>query len=131
MRHYLNSMIIGNATAIITVIISSFASYGLSKFKFKMKNSLIIIILFTQILPMEVLAISYFKIVTELNLYNNMLTLIILDCTITIPPKSIILTSKNRQVIFYAVIVNKLYLQYQYIGNIKFIILLQTPLSIP
>jgi multiple sugar transport system permease protein len=92
-RSYLNSLIIGNATAILTVVISSLASYGLSRFRFKMKNSLIIIILFTQILPMEVLAISYFKIVSALGMYNNIFTLIILDCTITIPFVTLMLKS--------------------------------------
>lgn len=44
-------------------------------------------------LPMELLAVSYFKIITKVNLYNTKVALIIVDSTFTLPFAVLILTT--------------------------------------
>ena len=85
MRYYLNSWIIGIGTAFLTVILASLSAYGLSRFSFKTRNLFIIFALITQMLPMEVLAISYFRIIEKLGLFNTLTALVLVDTTITVP----------------------------------------------
>jgi len=85
MRHYLNTWIIALSTATLTLILASFAGYGLSRFNFKSKNTFIIFMLVTQMLPLELLIISYFLIIKRLGLYNTHLALILVDTTLTLP----------------------------------------------
>jgi len=90
---YRNSWIIASSTASIVLIMASLAAYGFSRFRFRRKKLIILILLLTQMLPMELLAVSYFKIITQLNLYNTKIALIIADSTFTLPFCILILTS--------------------------------------
>jgi multiple sugar transport system permease protein len=92
-RYYLNSWIISTLVALITIIIGSVGAYGLSRFDFKLKNSFILFILITQMLPGTLLIISYFQIVNRLGLYNTILALVLIDSTRTIPFVTLMLKS--------------------------------------
>jgi multiple sugar transport system permease protein len=92
-RFYMNSWIIGICVSVITLIFGSIGAYGLSRFNFKLKNSFIMFILITQMLPGTLLLISYFKIVNKIGLYNTLLALIIVDSTRTIPFVTLMLKS--------------------------------------
>ncbi|MCL5986856.1 MAG: carbohydrate ABC transporter permease [Actinobacteria bacterium] len=85
MRYYLNSWVVSIFTAVLTVILASLSAYGLSRYSFKARNWFIIIALLTQMLPMEVLAISYFRIIQKMGLFNTLTALILVDTTITVP----------------------------------------------
>jgi multiple sugar transport system permease protein len=85
MSCYRNSWIISSLTTLITLILASLAGYGFSRFKFKLCGALITIILLTQMLPMEVLALSYFNIIKWANLYNTWIVLVFLNTTISLP----------------------------------------------
>lgn len=95
MRPFLNSLIIASGTAVFSLAFSLPGAYGLSRFNFKWKGSLILFILLAQMFPMEVLIISYFKIVSQWagGLYNTLFLLIMLDSTLAIPFCTLILKS--------------------------------------
>lgn len=90
-RFILNSWIICIVTTALTLILASLAGYGLSRFRFKGGKYFVVGILLTQMLPMEVLAISYYRIISALKLYNTLFGLILLDATITVPFCTLIL----------------------------------------
>lgn len=93
MLPYRNSWIISSATALLTLLLASLAGYGFSRFKFRMSGILIIIILFTQMIPMEILVLSYFPFLKQVNLMDTWLALILLDSTLTLPFCILILKS--------------------------------------
>ena len=93
MRYYLNTWIIGLSTATLTLILASLAGYGLSRFSFKSKSVFILFLLITQMLPLELLIVSYFLIIKNLGLYNTYTALILVDTTLTLPFVTLMLKS--------------------------------------
>lgn len=90
---YRNSWIIASCTASLVLVLASLAAYGFSRFRFRGKKLTVLTLLLTQMLPMELLAVSYFKIITRLNMYNTKSALILVDSTFTLPFCILILTS--------------------------------------
>jgi len=80
-----NSLIVASSTSILTLILGALAGYGFSRYSFKLKKLCIVAIIVTQILPMEVLVLSYFRIVSRLGLYNTLIALIWTHSTISLP----------------------------------------------
>ena len=93
MRIFANTWIIGVATAVLTVILSALAGYGLSRFRSGTQNLFIVTILITQMLPIEILVLSYFRVLQDLNLYNTLTGLVLLDSTLAIPFCTLMLKS--------------------------------------
>jgi len=93
MACYRNSLVISSSTIVITLVLASLAAYGLSRYSFKGQGGFILMALITQMLPMEVLVISYFRMVKTVNLYNTRIVLVLLDVTITLPFSILILKS--------------------------------------
>jgi len=93
MRTFLNSWIICLSAALLTVVLSSLAGYGLSRFRLKAQNLFIATILVTQMLPIEILVLSYFRILGDLKLHNTLSGLILVDCTLAIPFCTLMLKS--------------------------------------
>ncbi|HHY47713.1 MAG TPA: carbohydrate ABC transporter permease [Firmicutes bacterium] len=93
LRYYLNTWVIAISTVALSLALASLAGYGLSRFRFKIKNWFILGALVTQMLPMEVLVISYFRIIQRLGLYNTRVALILVDTTITVPFCTLMLKS--------------------------------------
>lgn len=80
-----NSLIIATCTAVISIILGSFAAYSLSRFKIPGVGLVITLVLVTQMLPPELLSISYYKIIAGSILYNTKILLIILNTAIALP----------------------------------------------
>ncbi len=95
MRPFLNSLIIASGTAVFSLSLSLPGAYGLSRFNFGWKGSLILFILLAQMFPMEVLILSYFQIVSRWagGLYNTLFLLILLDSTLAVPFCTLMLKS--------------------------------------
>jgi len=92
-RTFLNSLIVATCTSIIALIMGTLAGYGLARYNFKLKKLVIIGLIVTQILPMEVLVLSYFRIVIWLGIYNTLLALIWTHLTISLPFVILMLSS--------------------------------------
>ena len=69
------------------------AAYGFSRFKFTLSTTLIILILFTQMIPMEILILSYFPFLKYAKLLDTRAALIIVNITLTLPFSILILKS--------------------------------------
>jgi multiple sugar transport system permease protein len=77
-RRYLNSLIIGVTSTILTVALGTFAAYGFSRFKFRGKDDLLFFILSTRMLPPVVVLIPVFLMFRILNLNDTHIGLILL-----------------------------------------------------
>ena len=84
-RYFLNSAIISFGAAALSTIIGALAGYGFSRFLFGGRTFLIGAILASQMLPGVLLVGPYFKLLTQVALYNTYPGLILAFTTITLP----------------------------------------------
>lgn len=95
-----NSIIITFSTSILGLAIASFSAYGLSRWPFKGRNIMLIVIFFTQLLPGTSMIIGIFILINKLGLINTY-TGIILTYSIKTVPFSIWILRGYYQTIPY------------------------------
>ena len=80
-----NSASVSVMTVVLSLAISVFAGYALSRFRFRGKTFLMSSILNVQIFPTTVIMISLFTFYADLNLLDTFTGLIIANCVFTLP----------------------------------------------
>jgi len=76
-RYFFNSVFVTSTSIVLTVIISALCSFGLSRYDFKLKKALVIIMVGGLMLSPQVSLISLYKMLQKLGIYNTYLALII------------------------------------------------------
>ncbi len=76
-RYFANSFIVTFVATFITLIINSMAAFALSKYKFYGRETLFVIIIGTLMIPVTVILVPVFLVITQLGLNNNLLGVII------------------------------------------------------
>ncbi len=84
-RMFLNSWVICGSVVLLSLVLSTFTAYGLSRLRFRSKKLLVAAILFTQMPPPVLLALSYFVITYRIGLYNTYTILILLNGAFALP----------------------------------------------
>ena len=84
-RHTYNSMIVSVGTALTTVLVSTLAGYGFSRFRFRGKSVFFIIIMMTMMVPFQSILTPLFLLLTKLGLQNSLLGLIFVYTTLQLP----------------------------------------------
>jgi alpha-1,4-digalacturonate transport system permease protein len=77
MQYLNNSVIVTVAATLLTLIINSMAAFALSKYEFKGRNLIFVIIISTLLIPISVILVPVFLVITKMNLNNNLLGVII------------------------------------------------------
>ncbi|MBW4437622.1 MAG: carbohydrate ABC transporter permease [Pleurocapsa minor GSE-CHR-MK-17-07R] len=72
-----NSVVVTVGATMLTLICNSMAAFGLSKYRFRGRNALFLVMLSTLLVPVSVILIPAFLVVSQLNLTNTLLGLII------------------------------------------------------
>ncbi len=72
-----NSLVVTIVATIITLLINSMAAYALSKYEFKGKNAIFVLIISTLLIPISVILIPVFIVITRIGWNNNLLGVII------------------------------------------------------
>lgn len=80
-----NSIIVSSISTVLTVLISSFAGYALSRYAFKGRAVLLLLILATQLLPFVVLVTPLYLAFSELRLVNSYPGLVLVYVAMTLP----------------------------------------------
>lgn len=88
-----NSIIVSIFTTIISLIISTFLSYGLSRFKFRGKTVIFNLLILTQMFPLPLLIITIYIKFVDFKLVDSLLGLIITYFTFAVPFSTLILKS--------------------------------------
>lgn len=88
---FLNSLIISTISMLISTILSIPAAYGLARFRFKGKKTLILFFLMTQMLPSTLILTPLYIMFSKMHLLNHYFAPIIADATLGIPFSVIIL----------------------------------------
>lgn len=77
-RYFLNSIIVSVTTALIVTVVASFAGYALSRFKFRGKALVSLVLLLTQTFPLVMVIPPIYRIMGQLGLTDNLYGLIII-----------------------------------------------------
>lgn len=77
LRNILNSLIVAILTTLFSVIVSGFAGYGLSKFKFRGRNVVFLMIMGRMMIPFEAIMIPMYITAVKLGLQNTYTGLIL------------------------------------------------------
>ncbi len=91
LRGFKNSLVIALGATAISTVLSIPASYGLARFRFKVKKPLILFFLITQMLPSTLVLTSLYIMFSRLHLLNTYMAPILADATLGIPFSIIIL----------------------------------------
>ena len=75
-RYLRNSVVVTVVATIITLIINSMAAFALSKYQFRGRNTIFMLIIATLMVPLSVVLVPIFWVITEIG-WNNTLTGII------------------------------------------------------
>jgi multiple sugar transport system permease protein len=77
-RYFLNSITVSVTTSIIVTAVASFAGYALSRFRFRGKAAVSLVLLLTQTFPLVMVIPPIYRIMGELGLTNSLIGLIII-----------------------------------------------------
>lgn len=77
-RYFLNSVIVSTTTAVLVTIVASLAGYSLSRFQFRGKVAVSLLLLLTQTFPLVMVIPPIFRIMGQLGLTDNLGGLIII-----------------------------------------------------
>lgn len=92
MRFFINSYVVSFAVTALTLLVAIQAAYALSRFDFRGKRILNVIIVSVQAVPPITLLIPYFGLMVGLGLYNTYAALILTYMVFTLPYAIIMLT---------------------------------------
>jgi multiple sugar transport system permease protein len=77
-RYFLNSVIVSVTTAAIVTVIASTAGYAMSRFSFRGKTAVALMLLLTQTFPLVMVIPPIYRIMAQLGLINSLTGLIII-----------------------------------------------------
>lgn len=84
-RFFLNSLIVGVATVIISTVVAGLAALAVSRLRFRFRTSVLVLVLVVQMVPLEALVIPLFIMMTQAGLYDTLISLIIAYITFALP----------------------------------------------
>ena len=84
-RYLLNSLFVGVASTVITLVLGCMAAYGLARFRFFGRTTIAYTTLLLRTVPLAVLAIPVFMIWSEWKLVNSLWGLILLYTAVNLP----------------------------------------------
>lgn len=96
--YFFNSVIVLVVSLVILLLISAFASYPLSRFKFKLNGFVYAVIVACMSIPVHITLIPIFKMSQSLHLYDSIWVLIGPYVAMNIPISVFILTSFMQQI---------------------------------
>ena len=76
-RYLRNSIVVTVAATLITLLINSMAAFALAKYKFYGRTTIFVIIISTLMIPISVILVPVFLVVTQVGWYNNLWGVII------------------------------------------------------
>ncbi|WP_202865943.1 carbohydrate ABC transporter permease [Kribbella turkmenica] len=85
MQNLLNSVIVSSLTAILSVVVSILAAYSLSKFRYRGRGALMVLLLSGQLFPGALLLISLYLLLNTVGLLYTYTGLVLAFTTFTLP----------------------------------------------
>ncbi len=85
LRYFKNSLIVSISTAVGSIVVSSYAAYSFSKFRYAGRRALMFLILSAQMFPPALLLIALYLMFDDLGLLNSYWSMILAFTTFTLP----------------------------------------------
>jgi multiple sugar transport system permease protein len=85
LRVFLNTCFVSLVVTALSLFLGSMAAYALARFRFMGHRAVMMFLITTQMFPLVLLCIPYFRIFIGLGLYDTLLSLIIVYLTFTLP----------------------------------------------
>ena len=76
-RYFLNSVIVTVVATLLTLVVNSMAAYALAKYNFRGRDTLFVITLATIMIPLQVIFLPVYQVVSSLGLVNTLWGMII------------------------------------------------------
>ena len=91
-RFFINSYLVSGLVTICTLIVGTLAGYSFSRYQFRFKKSLNMLIISVQAVPPITLLIPYFGLIVALNLFNTYAALVLTYMVFTLPYAILMMT---------------------------------------
>ncbi|WP_431300228.1 carbohydrate ABC transporter permease [Tabrizicola sp. BL-A-41-H6] len=85
LTYFKNSVILSLSTTVVVITVATLGAYSLVRFKYRGRESLAFLVLFTYLLPSVVLIIPLYLMLVSLGLSNTILSLVIAYTTFALP----------------------------------------------
>jgi multiple sugar transport system permease protein len=85
LQYFYNSVVLATATTAVVVAIATLGAYSLVRFRYRGREGLAFLVLFTYLLPSVVLIIPLYLLMVKLGLSNTILSLVIAYTTFALP----------------------------------------------
>ncbi|MBS1116447.1 MAG: hypothetical protein H6Q87_831 [candidate division NC10 bacterium] len=95
---FVNSYFIAGIVTVFSLFVGALAAYALARFRFKGQRAVIMFLIVTQMFPLVLLCIPYFRVVVRLGLYDTLTALIVVYTTFTLPFCILMLRSYFAQI---------------------------------
>ncbi|HSB68222.1 MAG TPA: carbohydrate ABC transporter permease [Candidatus Methylomirabilis sp.] len=98
LRTFANSYFVALVVTAFSLFVGALAAYALARFRFRGQRSVIMFLIITQMFPLVLLCIPYFRIVVRLGLYDTLTALVLVYATFTLPFCILMLRSYFAQI---------------------------------
>jgi raffinose/stachyose/melibiose transport system permease protein len=92
-EYFLNSVIVTFVSLAVAEFLSILAAYGLGRFQFRTNRLLSVYFLIGMMIPIKLGTVNLFTMMRWLNLFNNLLSVIIVDIAMCLPLSIFVLTN--------------------------------------
>lgn len=82
---FFNTMVVSLVVTALSLVLGAMAAYALARFKFVGQRAVLMFLITTQMFPLVLLCIPYFRIFITLGLYDTRTSLVIVYLTFTLP----------------------------------------------
>jgi alpha-1,4-digalacturonate transport system permease protein len=76
-RYFLNSLIVTTVATFLTLLVNSMAAFSLSKYEYRGRNAVFLLIISTLMVPISVILVPAFLLITQIGWNNNLLGVIV------------------------------------------------------
>ena len=76
-RYFLNSVIVTTVATILTLVVNSMAAFSLSKYQYRGRDTIFVVIISTLMVPISVILVPAFLLITQIGWNNNLLGVIV------------------------------------------------------
>lgn len=76
-RYFLNSVVVTFVATLLTLLVNSMAAFSLSKYQYRGRNAIFLLIISTLMVPISVILVPAFLLITQIGWNNNLLGVIV------------------------------------------------------
>lgn len=84
-HYFVNSALVAVATVVLSMLVAGFAAFAVSRFRFRWRTQVLLLVLVVQMVPLEALLVPLYMLMRDVRLLNSLLSVIIAYITFALP----------------------------------------------